>query len=60
MILIAYDGSTSADRARRLVDAGVRIARAMGFRSFLEGSVSRHVGTHAHAPVLVVPPGPGA
>jgi nucleotide-binding universal stress UspA family protein len=87
------------DRARGLLDAGVRFARAMGFdaqgelvhgngspahalesevdrlrpelivigsrglngfKAFLEGSVSRHVGTHAHAPVLIVPSGPDA
>jgi nucleotide-binding universal stress UspA family protein len=29
-----------------------------GLKAWLEGSVSRHVGAHAHAPVLIVPPAP--
>jgi nucleotide-binding universal stress UspA family protein len=84
-------------RARGVTDAGVELARAAGFdadgdavrgdgspaqmleseierlrpelvvigsrgltglKGMLEGSVSHHVGAHAHAPVLIVPPAP--
>jgi nucleotide-binding universal stress UspA family protein len=29
-----------------------------GLKALLKGSTSHHVGTHAHAPVLIVPPEP--
>ena len=31
-----------------------------GLKAILRGSVSHHVGAHAHAPVLIVPPAPDA
>jgi nucleotide-binding universal stress UspA family protein len=31
-----------------------------GLKAIVEGSVSHHVGAHAHAPVLIVPPPPDA
>ena len=31
-----------------------------GLKAILKGSVSHHVGAHAHAPVLIVPPAPDA
>jgi nucleotide-binding universal stress UspA family protein len=27
-----------------------------GLKAMLKGSVSHHVGAHAHAPVLIIPP----
>jgi nucleotide-binding universal stress UspA family protein len=58
---IRRNGSTAAalegaiDRLRpELVVIGSR--GLLGLKALLERSVSHHVGAHAHAPVLIVPP----
>jgi nucleotide-binding universal stress UspA family protein len=48
---------SEVDRLRpRLVVIGSR--GLTGVKALLDGSVSHHVGAHAHAPVLIVPPAP--
>jgi nucleotide-binding universal stress UspA family protein len=49
-ILLAYDGSDPSKRALEHVGS-----RGMGMLGrLLQGSVSEHVATHAHASVIIV------